>query len=399
MTMLSELRSVPYWRLSSFYFFNCAVLGAILPYWGLYLQELGFSATQIGSVGAILMATNIVAPNLWGWISDYTGRRLLVIRGGIFLACFSFLGIFYVDSFIGFAVLTGCCSFCWQGLNSQFEVITLGHLSGRTQYYGHIRLWGSVGFVAAVASLGLALDYMSIHRLPYVVLSLLICMWFSTLSVSGAGSASGGRESGTGLAQVVRQPVVWGLLLSVTLLQLSHGAYYTFYSLYLDSYGYSKATIGGLWALAVIAEVLMFLVMYKVVMRISLRGILAFGMAVAAVRWGVIAAAPDALVVLIAAQLCHAFTFTAVHVAVIEFIRRHFGSRYQGQGQALYCSLCIGAGGALGAMLSGRSWEWSGAGTFGFAALAAALGLWVTWRWVYPLPRESDEQTLVTEAK
>ncbi|NQZ90599.1 MAG: MFS transporter [Colwellia sp.] len=49
--MLSNTIPLPYWRLSSFYFFNCAVLGAILPFWGLYLEKLDFSSQQIFGVG------------------------------------------------------------------------------------------------------------------------------------------------------------------------------------------------------------------------------------------------------------------------------------------------------------------------------------------------------------
>ncbi|MCG7946441.1 MAG: MFS transporter, partial [Candidatus Thiodiazotropha taylori] len=34
---------MPYWRLSGFYFFYFASLGALLPFWGLYLQDRGYS--------------------------------------------------------------------------------------------------------------------------------------------------------------------------------------------------------------------------------------------------------------------------------------------------------------------------------------------------------------------
>lgn len=381
--MPTELKAIPYWRLSSFYFFNCAVLGAMLPYWGLYLQDLGYTATQIGSIGAILMATNIVAPNIWGWLADHTGRRLLIIRSGTLLACLSFLGVFFIDSFIELAFLIGCCSFCWQGLNSQFEVITLGHLKGQTQRYGHIRLWGSVGFIVAVSCLGAALDYISIRHLPKFLIGFLLLMWLSTLSVS-EGKVPSHHESQQGLWQILKRRAVWGLLLAVGLLQLSHGAYYTFYSLYLDSYGYGRMATGGLWSLAVVAEVGMFLIMYKLIPRLGVRNILLLSLVVAVVRWWGIAYLAESLVALALAQLLHAFTFPAIHTVMIELIRRHFGTQHQGQGQALYSSLCIGGGSALGAALSGRLWDWSPAGTFGCAAMVAALALVVAWLWVYP---------------
>ncbi|MCW8885694.1 MAG: MFS transporter, partial [Motiliproteus sp.] len=72
--------AIPYWRLSSFYLCYFSLLGALVPFWGLYLEDLGFSAGEIGSLVAILMATRIVAPNLWGWLADHSGQRLRIIR-------------------------------------------------------------------------------------------------------------------------------------------------------------------------------------------------------------------------------------------------------------------------------------------------------------------------------
>ena len=66
---------MPYWRLSGFYLFYFATLGALLPYWGLYLKSLGFDARAIGSLIAIIMATKIVAPNVWGWIADHANDQ------------------------------------------------------------------------------------------------------------------------------------------------------------------------------------------------------------------------------------------------------------------------------------------------------------------------------------
>ena len=53
-----------YWRLSGFYLFYFAALGALWPYWGPYLKTLGFTETEIGQLVAIIMATKIVAPYL-----------------------------------------------------------------------------------------------------------------------------------------------------------------------------------------------------------------------------------------------------------------------------------------------------------------------------------------------
>ncbi len=78
--------SVPYWRLSGFYFFYFATLGGFLPYWGLYLKNIGFNSIEIGELSALLVGTRIIAPNLWGWIADHTGKSIRIIRMASFIA-------------------------------------------------------------------------------------------------------------------------------------------------------------------------------------------------------------------------------------------------------------------------------------------------------------------------
>ena len=87
-----------YWRLSAFYLFYFASLGALVPYWSVYLKSLGFDVVQIGELVAILMATKIVAPNVWGWIADHTGRRKTIIRIPSVLPAISLIGVFLAST-------------------------------------------------------------------------------------------------------------------------------------------------------------------------------------------------------------------------------------------------------------------------------------------------------------
>lgn len=120
-----------------------------------------------------------------------------------------------------------------------------------------------------------------------------------------------------------------------------------------------------------VAEVLLFIVMARVLCYFSLRQVLAASFLLAALRWLLLGTLADHLSVLLFAQLLHAATFGSFHVAAIHFVQRSFGDRQQGQGQALYATLA-GVGGALGALYSGYSWNSLGpVWTFVIASLAA----------------------------
>ena len=157
--------------------------------------------------------------------------------------------------------------------------------------------------------------------------------------------------------------------------------------MFLERHGYSASVIGRLWALGVLAEVAIFIVMQRLLRRYSLRGLMLASGLSAVIRWPMIAFGVNSLWVLVAAQLLHALTFGVQHAAAMQLIHRYFRGHHQGRGQALYSSLAYGLGGACGAVASGYAWEWAGA-TWTFLAAAACSGVAVAiaWRWLESAP-------------
>ena len=364
-------QALPYWRLSSFYFFYFAVVGAMVPYWGVYLKSLGYSSQDVGFITAIILGTRIIAPNFWGWLADKTQQRLRIIRQGSALACVFFAGVLINQHYSWLVLVISLYTFFWHAVLPQFEVITLSYLGSQYQRYGQIRLWGSLGFMAAVVGLGLLFDFLPIRFLPIAILSFLILIWLSSLSLK-AVSVQKTLESTQGFFSLVFQPAIICFLLASFLLQLSHGPYYTFYSLYLqEHYHYTSTATGLLWALGVLAEVAIFLLMPKIMHRFNVRSLLLATFLITALRWYLIGYCADWLWVLLFAQLLHAMSFGVAHAASIEIVRSHFKGAHQGQGQALYSSLSFGAGGAVGAVIGGLLWDYSASLTFLVASLSS----------------------------
>ncbi len=374
--------SMPYWKLSNFYFFYFASLGALIPYWALYLESLGFTPRQIGELMAILMATKIVAPNIWGWIADHTGQGMRVVRLGSLLAMLSFATISIAEGYFQIAMVMLVFSFFWNAVLPQFEAVTLSHLGTNHCRYSNIRLWGSVGFIVTVAGIGSLLDHYSIDFLPLLLLVLLGAIWLTGLQVPEHYSRQTYHDE-LPLRRVLVRPEVIILLVCCFLMQASHGPYYTFYSLYLEQYGYSRSFIGQLWALGVIAEVGAFLIMYWLVPRFGLGNLLAASLLLAALRWLLIGLWPETLLLVVAAQLLHAASFGVFHAAAIAKVYHLFTGRYRGRGQALYSSFGFGAGGAIGSLYSGYLWDSFGSSaSFLVAAVVAMVGSVLAWRFL-----------------
>lgn len=379
--MLDSLPSnIPYKRLSSFYFWYFGLLGVLHPFWPIFLSHREFSPAQIGVLLAIQMGTRIVSPNLWGMLADRTGRRLGTIRLGAAMACLAFAGILVGDSFMVMVLVMAGYSFFWNAIMPQFEALTLDHLKPRPETYSLVRVWGSVGFIVSVMAGGYWFQN-RIEDFAYVGLAYLALIWLSTLMVPVETSARLVPEKKS-FIRILRQRPVLAFLAMSCLLQVAHGIYYAFFSLQLEAAGYGRAAIGAFWAIGVVAEIVLFLVMHRFMSSRSLWWIMVFSLILTTVRWLLIGHFTDQTAVLVVAQCLHAFSFGACHAAAMEYIRRFFPPANRVQGQAIYSAASFGVGGAVGALLGGMLWTYQPAITFDVAALVTVFATLIAFFWL-----------------
>lgn len=376
-----------YWRLSNLYFWFFALLGALLPYWSLYLQDQGFSYLRIATLMATIQLTKVVAPSVWGWLGDRSGKRVRLVRIGAAVGALCFLGVFVEPGFYGLLLVMLAFTFFWNAILPLYEVITLRRLGTQRERYGRVRLWGSVGFIVSVAGVGGLLDVLPLRLLPWIVLPLFAGIVISTFLLPADGGPPRSPAPRGSLKRIVTDPAVLSFFAMNFLLQVSHGAYYTFFSIHLEQHGYGKIATGLLWSLGVLAEIGLFLVMHRIFRRYAVRTIALAALALTLVRWVMIAEATDVLVLLIIAQCLHAASYGALHALSVQYVQGYFGQHHHGQGQAMYSGLTFGAGGAAGAWLSGFLVD--GFGTemaFLGSAVAMAVALVITWFGLRPPP-------------
>nr|MBL8410132.1 MFS transporter [Dechloromonas sp.] len=376
------MHALPYWRLSGYYFFYFAFIGAFSPYFGLYLQSLNFSAWDIGLLMSQMQLMRLFGPNLWGWLADHFGRRMAIIRlaGGIALAGFS--AFFWLDRLPGMLVAMALMAFFWSAALPLVETLTFDHLREERGRYSRIRLWGSVGFIVAVMGTGAVLDIAPPASVLWVCWAILLGILVLAVVLPEAPPLPHARGEQS-IRAILRQSRVRALMAACFAMSAAHGAFYVFYSIHLAGHGYSKTEVGMLWSLGVVAEIFVFMGMARLSRRYSLRAILLLCFGTAVVRfllmgWGVESAA-----IMVAVQLMHGLTFGAYHASAIAAVNAWFPGKAQGRGQALYSSLSFGAGGLLGALISGWTWDDWGAGwTFALASGFALIGFGLVWRWV-----------------
>jgi PPP family 3-phenylpropionic acid transporter len=321
-----------------------------------------------------------VAPHLWGWLADRDGRVLRVARVGSIAGTVIFCGLFAASGFDAVFAVVLLMSFCLSAALPLLESTTLAHLGSQHGRYGRVRVWGSLGFIAAVALIGYVLDAFPVRVLLWIMLAVLIAASLLLVLVPEAPRTAHTEET-VAIGQLLRRPPVTALFVACALMSVAHGPYYTFYSIFLVDHGYAKSAVGWLWTLGVVCEIAIFIWLAHLLRAFSLRAVLIASFALAAIRFLIIGWCADSLVMLLLAQTLHAASFGSFHASALGYVNRFFGGRHQARGQAIYTSLAYGVGGTLGGLYAGSAWENLGPRlTFSGAALCAFAGMLILWR-------------------
>jgi MFS transporter, PPP family, 3-phenylpropionic acid transporter len=367
----------PYWPLSGFYACYFAVLGVWIPYWPLYMSDLGHSAESIGLLTALALGIKVLGPPVWGRLADQGNRHRVIVATSFAAAAAA--SFFLLGSSLSLLLATAAIySFFHAGPLALVEATTLETVTRHGGDYGRIRLWGSWGFILFSLGLGPVIDYWGVGLIPATLVTLLAVSFFLTLFLPHGEPHS--THADADARKMFHRPEVRWFYMSSLLMQLSHGAYYGFMSIHLENSGFSKTAIGLLWSLGVLAEVIFMMRSGPFLARFGLSAVLTGSLILATVRWGIYSVTlfwP----LLIFGQLLHAATFGAFHVAGVQRVFKMAPHASRGTAQAWYSAISFGVGGGIGLLLSGFLFEKIGAGPlFGIMAGVAALGVMVSIR-------------------
>ena len=345
---------IPFAAVSASYF---AHIGFFNPYFPLWLKELGFGLVAISILTSVQAATRLFAPYGWGWLSDHTGERVKLLRYGASLAlvcaCLLFIDLRPIG--LGLVLLA---MFTLTSSMMPMSEAAMAHLVSQggafdAKRYGRVRLFGSLGFLVTVFMAGAWFEHFGMQHFPAWTVLSLAAVTVSVWLLPDLKEAVTHHEENAAVWPVLTQePVKW-FFITAFFHVLSHIGVYVFFSLYLDSLGYSKVWIGMLWAVSVIVEIVWFFTQAKWMPRLPLTAWLVVCSGAMVLRMGLTAQWADVLWVLLIAQALHALTFAANHTVCIALLSHHFPGRLRGRGQALYTVIAYGFPGVLGGLAGG----------------------------------------------
>jgi MFS transporter, PPP family, 3-phenylpropionic acid transporter len=362
----------------AFFFAYFAFIGIFSPYLSLYLSARGLAIVEIAVLLAVPLLMRIVAPPFWGWLADRGGNRVTLLR----VTAAAALAVLVLFPIAGSAATLGLLMLVLFFLTAAHmpigEAMALSVSGSDAGRYGQLRVWGSIGFVVTVLCAGPLLDLWGVGALPWLMaaaMALLVAVTFR-LPRPATPEVSTAVPPAAPIGRRFREPAIQAFLLSGFLMIFAHAALYSFFSLFLERAGYSKTAIGMIWAVGVVAEIVLFSVQRHLFQRVSAMQLLAASFLVCALRFAMIGLSDGALWLILQAQLMHAVTFGLHHSATMATLQRWFDPRQQARAQAGYAVIGYGLGGSLGGLTAGWVWEHVSPEAAFLVAAAAGFAGW-----------------------
>ena len=361
-------------RMALFYASVFIALGVHLPFLPVWLAAKDLDPQTIGVVLAMPMILRLFAIPLATRAADRRGALRTVIMAATLAALLGFAMLGVTANPLAIAVLYALAATAFMLLFVLSDVYALRGLAPHRRAYGPVRLWGSAAFIVANLAAGYLLDVIAARDLIWLIVGAVTIVLAAAWALPPLGTRASGSPSETPPARVLlRDPGFIAVAAAASLIQGSHALYYSFSTIDWQAAGFGGGTIGVLWALGVLSEIVLFALSARLPAAFSPSVLILIGGGGALVRWTAMALdPPGALLPLL--QCLHGLSFGATHLGTLAFIGRAAPAGLAATAQG-YLAVSTGVAMAASTGLSGLLYARFGGAAYGPMATIAAAGL------------------------
>ncbi len=368
-------------------------VGIALPFWALWLARVGMSPGEIGFLIGLPSFLKVLASPLIAQLCDKWGTVRRPMLALMALATLFFLGYFFITSFSAFVLITILFSIAFHSVSPLMESYAVRTCDKYNLQYGRVRSAGSVVFVITSVVFGKYLDYFGYDNFLYFCVGSLVITFITVFLLPRERRKpvpfSTEEEAGdiSPLKFLLTNTNFIMFLVVLSLIQMSHGFIYVLGSYHWASQGIDNETIGALWSIGVIAEIVVFIFAGRIITSFRPMHMLATIAAFGVVRW-VVLAMTASLPLLFLVQTFHGLTYGASHLVAMYFLSSRVPDKYFTTAQSLYSSVPMGLSLGLVMLLSGPLYSLFGGKTYYFMAGLCLMVLFMV-RFVQRLPEQA----------
>jgi PPP family 3-phenylpropionic acid transporter len=354
--------------------------GVASPYWPKLFESKGLTPQQIGVVLAAALVMRLAAGPLIGRLADHLSSLRLVLASCIVVAAAAAAAYTSANAFWLVLLIALAQAAALAPTTSLADALTVNaagpRMAGKPFEYGPIRGAASAAFLVGTLVIGQLIVPPDLSPIIWMNAALLLVAAAATALLPGATPKPEPRaRTGPAAARVHEllglSPFRVVIVVSA-LVYGSHALYDAFAVIRWSAAGLPAPVISMLWAEAVAAEVIVFLLIGPWLLdRLGVRGAAVLAAVAGIVRWSAMGFT-NSILLLSVLQPLHGLTFALLHLACMRVIGNVVPSGVAATAQALYA---FGAGLVTAALtsLSGTLYA-----TYGGPAFLSMAALCVT---------------------
>jgi PPP family 3-phenylpropionic acid transporter len=231
-------------------------------------------------------------------------------------------------------------------------------------------LWGSAAFIVGNLAAGLASAVILPRDLIWLIVAGSAAAALASFALAPIESEAPSGSPQMPAKALLRSPAFLAVIAAASLIQGSHAVYYVFSAIDWRAEGLDTFSIGVLWALGVLAEIVLFALAGRLPVSVGPMALLALAAVGAVIRWTAMAFEPPALL-LPWLQCLHALSFGAAHLGAMAFLARAAPPGLAATAQG-YLALAMGV--VMAALMALSGVLYAAYGSFAYAAMALAAG-------------------------
>lgn len=335
--------------------------GISIPHLSPWLKARGLSGAEIALVASFQPLVAIVAPLAWGFLADRTRRPAPLLRLAAAGAAAGVVMAALAASTPTLAAAFFAAAFFAAPISTLADALTIERCR-RTPGtdYTRVRLWGSVGFVAAGLVASEALAAMPGLNVPAMLAALYGCGFAATLFVRPVDAGGAARPpSVRDAAALLKNRTLLLLMAGGTLHWAALAPFHVFLGIHVRDLGAGPRAAGAAISIAVALEVAAMAFYPRLARRVQPAALIAIAYAASALRWALVAAVSDPLAV-VGLQTLHFFSFGFFYPSAIALLAREVPPEVRASGQALYVAVVFGLGTVVGNAAFGPLYDAAG---------------------------------------
>lgn len=349
-----------YYKLSSLFFFIYFAIGSATPLFSNYLDSIGLTGTQIGTIGTIGSIIMIISPPLFGYISDKLHAHKIIFQMLIISSLIFSLLMLLPKSYRPILIISSVFFVFQRPLMALTDGIGLSSSIS----FGKMRLWGSIGFAFSILIASFLSQYFKLSIIFIVYATSVFIALLFLIFIKMPNKNTPNKDSDSIHQKHLKKDIKILIHNKSFLLFLLYTFLYggtisgcnNYLGLLYSHLGGSILGIGIVFLILTLTEVPFLHIAPKWIEKWGIENMLLFSSIIVTARWILYASGPSPIIILLTSPI-QGLAYGTYMIGYADYVRENVPKTLHSSAMTLVSSISYGLSGVFILYIAGYLYE------------------------------------------